>query len=53
MGEVVLLRLGDDTVDDPGNAVSVQGPGDDPKMADRDIRSFDEVSRGGHNRGFS
>jgi hypothetical protein len=26
---------------------------DDPEMADRDVESFDEVSRSGHNRGFS
>ena len=53
VGEVVLSCLGDGTIDDRGNPEGVEGTGDDPEMADRDVGSFDEVSRGGHSRGFS
>ena len=45
MGEVVLSCLGDGTIDDRGNPEGVEGTGDDPEMADRDVGSFDEVSR--------
>ncbi len=53
VGGVVLLRLGDGTIDGRGDAEGVGGTGDDPKMADRDVGSFDEVSRRGYSRGFS
>ena len=53
VGEVMLPCLWDGTVDDRGNAEGVEGVGDDPEMTERDVGSFDEVSRGGHSRGFS
>ena len=53
MGEVVLPRFGDGTVDDAGNPEGVEGTGDDPEMADLDVGALDEFSRGGHTRGFS
>jgi hypothetical protein len=53
VGEVMLPRLGDGTVDDRGDAEGIEGTGDDPEMADRDVGSFDEISRGGHTKGFS
>ena len=53
VGEVVLPCLGNDTVDDPGDPEGVESTGDDPEVADRDVGSFDELSRSGHSRGFS
>ncbi len=53
VGEVVLPHFGDDTADDSGNPGGVKGTGDDPEMADRDVRSFDKLSRSGHSRVFS
>lgn len=52
MGEVVLPRLGDGTVSGLGDAEVVEGAGNDLEIGDRDAGSFDEVSRGGHIRGF-
>jgi len=45
--------LRDGTADDLGDAKGVEGAGDNPEMADRDVGSFDEVSRGGRSNGFS
>jgi hypothetical protein len=53
MGEMVLPRFGDGTVDDPSDPEGVKGAGDDPEMADRDVGTFDELSRSGHMKGFS
>ena len=53
VGEVVLPRFGEGTVDDRGNPEGVEGTGDDPEMADRDVGTFDEFCRGGHMWGFS
>ena len=53
MGEVVVPCLRDGTADDLGDAKGVEGAGDNPEMADRDVGSFDEVSRGGRSNGFS
>jgi len=54
LGEVVLPRLGDGTVDDPEMPrVSMVCRRDDPDMAYRDVRSFDEAGRDGHTRGFA
>ena len=36
-----------------GNARSVKGAADNLEMTDRDVGSFDEVSRSGHTNGFS
>ena len=46
VGEVVVLCLGDGTVNDRGDAEGVEGAGGDPEIIDRDVGSFDEVSRG-------
>ena len=46
MGEVVLPRFGEGTVDGRGDAEGVESTGDDPDIADRDLGTFDEVSRG-------
>lgn len=54
VGEVVLPpHFGDGTGDDSGNPEGVKGTGDEPEMADRDVGSFDELSRGGHSEVFS
>ena len=53
VGEEVLPRLGDGTIDDLGDVEGIEGAGDDPEMADRDVGPFDEVSRSGHSRDFS
>jgi len=53
VGEVVVPCFGNGTVNDPGDPEGVESTGNDPEMADRDIGAFDEVSRSGHNRGFS
>ena len=39
--------------DDPRDPGGVEGAGDDPEMADRDVGAFDEISRGRHSNGFS
>ena len=53
VGEVVVPCFGNGTVNDLGDPEGVESTGDDPEMADRDVGSFDEISRGGHSRGFS
>ena len=53
VSEVVLPCLGDGAIDDPGDPEGVEGAGDDPEMADRDVGAFDEISRSGHSNGFS
>ncbi len=51
MGEVVV-GFGKGGIDHGGNLKGGVGTGDDPKVADRDVGAFDEVSRSGHRRGF-
>ncbi len=46
--EVVMARLGDRTVNDRGDIESIEGTGNNPKVTDRDVGSFNEGSRGGH-----
>jgi hypothetical protein len=48
MGEMMLPRFGDGTVDNRGDAEGVKGTGNEPEMADRDVGTLDEVTRGGH-----
>ncbi len=53
VGEVVLPRFGNSTVDDRGDAKGIESTGDDPEMTDRYVGAFDETSRRGHIWSFS
>lgn len=53
MGETMLPRFWEGTVDNWGDAKGVEGTGNEPEMVDRDVGTFDEVIRGGSIRGFS
>jgi hypothetical protein len=44
----VVARLGDRTVNDRGDIESIEGTGNNSEVADRDVGSFNEGSRGGY-----
>ena len=49
---MVRWCIRDCAVDDPGVAQGVEGPDHDPEVADRNVGTFDEGSRGGHRRRY-